>query len=239
MATRKPPTRYANGLTTYPPEHPLGILGSPFVEPTKWYLHWDDFSPKCGTAHYQVKSAGTPVYGGSTDATYYNSIVIVNSGGGSDYCTLLPKAGTGTTPALSFPALANDAYFETRFRTTNVSAGIAIGGFAQAMTTPALASLRLGVFSASGSATASIGVSDGTNTALVTTTLANDTWYTVGFWYKHERRGGNAYVNGTSIGAAVNSSVAVGVSSFAMGIANNAAAASTLAVDYLLVAIRR
>lgn len=229
MAT---PTRFPGGVTNVTAQNPLGQYGLP--DPSKWHTYFEDFDYYTA-GDWTVTETGSATQA-LTDAD--GGVLLVTNAAADDDASFSQKVGESF-----LMAAGKKAIFKARFKLSDATQTDAVIGLQVTDTTPLDATDGIYFIKADGSTNLSVvcrkNATTGSTTA-VATTLADDTYVTVAWYY--DGNGNLAYfVNDVQIGTLDASSDFLPDTDLTVsfGVVNGEAVAKTMSIDYLFASKER
>ena len=223
-------TRFPNGVTNVSEDSPLADMGQPAA--TKFHTYFEDFD------YYTAGNwTVTETQAGATQALANGDggLLLLTNSAADDDLNALQKVGE----SFLFAA-GKRLFFEARFKVSDATQSDVVIGLQITDTTPLDVSDGVFFIKADGSTTVNLLVEkNGTATTSSVTTLANDTFITLGFAYD----GASAIeysVNGVVTGSSVTTNLPDDEElTVSFAIQNGEAVAKTMTIDYVFVAKER
>lgn len=245
------PVRFPFGVTTASKGTNLGNLGLP--DPTKWHVFFDDFKAWATDTSSEGRYTITTIELGAGSATEaigddpFGTLVLTNDAADND-SNFLQKIGESFRPVSG-----KQLFFKARFKVSDATDCDWIMGLAVTDTTPLAADgdgVTDGIFfqKDDGDLNVDFYVQKDATTGQLTTTAsttsaANDTFMTLGFWFDGKRTirvyKDDVQVDVIDIGGTFTTYMPDTELTPTFGIQNGSAAARVMTVDYIFAAIER
>lgn len=234
------PTRWPNGLTNTAKAATLGMFGLP--DPSKYHTFFDDFD-RYVAADWAVTVVGTTPTAALTAVDGGNLLLTVSAADNDSI--QLQKATAGFTLAAG-----NRAFFKARFKVSDATQSDLVIGLNVVDTTlmgaVAGAGNTDGIFFSKDDGVATLDVqcqkdaTTGQARAAAITTLADDTFVTVG-WYYDGVSELKYFINDVHVGTLTATAAFLPdtILTPSFGVMNGEAVAKTMTIDYILVAKER
>lgn len=229
----QPPMRLPNGVTTAGPTDPLGMYGAP--DPTKWHECFDDFDTYVA-GDWTITNAATGTIA-LTDID--GGALLITNNTSDDNAIFLNKKGESF-----LPTAGKRSIFKARFKLSDATQSDFVIGLQITDTTPLDVTDGIYFLKTDGAATLDVicrkNATTGSTSASAITTLANDTFVTVA-WYYDGVSSLKYYVNDVHLGTLDASSTYLPDTelTISIGLQNGEAAAKTATIDYYFAAQER
>lgn len=232
------PTRFDYGVTNVAKTNRLGMIGQ--LDPTKYISYFNDFMSLAEfngvttTATWTCTNAGTTPTFALADGL--GGLALITNAAADDNNCFYQKKGEAFTFASGKPV-----WFVARFKVNDATQSDFIMGLQITDTTPL--AVTDGVFFQKDDGDANLDftvIKDSTaTTASAVATVADDTFLEVAFYYDG-KSAVNYYVDGALKGSSVTTNLPDDEAlTISFGIQNGAAAAKTMTLDYIYVAVAR
>lgn len=227
------PARFTAGVTNASPGSLMAQFGMP--DPTKWHVWFDDFDTFTA-AEWTITTTEAGASSASEAITPGDGgVLLVTNDSADNDADFFQGAETFRLAA------GKKLFFKTRIRTSDATQSDIVIGLQITDTAPL--DVTDGVFFLKPDDAATLNFlveKDNTaTTQAAVTTLANDTWVDLGFYYDGKSTFG-VFVNDVQVASVASTNMPDDEDlAVSFGIQNGAAAAKTLSVDYILVAKER
>lgn len=225
-------TNFIDGATNTAASTTLGTYVS--MDPTQLHTWFDDFDDYVA-GNWTITETGT---GTRAVGNLDNGILVITNGASDDDANFLQWSGaTNAATVETWKFVANKPlWFKARFKISDATQSDLVMGLQITDTTPLAVTDGVYFLKADGSTTLNLLVTkNSTSTTTAATTLADDTYVSVGFYYN----GSDAiqiFVNDVRVGSSVTTNLVDDEElTISFGIQNGEAAAKVLSLDYLFV----
>lgn len=231
------PTRLPGGVTNVSKSDPMAMLG--MLDPTKWYSYFNDFNT-FGTSDWTITK--TEAGSGSASAALSNAdggVLLLTNDNADDDNEFLQKVGETI-----LMEAGKRTFFKARFKVSDATQSDVVIGLQVTDTTPLDVTDGIYFLKSDNAATMDFicrkNATTGSTSASAITTLSDDTYLTVSFYYNGKDEVAY-YVNDAMLGHldASSSFLPDTTLTISFGIQNGAAAAKTMSIDYIFAAKER